>query len=94
MLSHALYSLAYEFRVRGRYAANHVLHIGVIQHRAVYDVAFRRMIECVSGYFPAVYHNVVPSACDGIHAEFVEHEHNKVDVFVESEVHVTFVRYI
>ena len=68
MLPDTLHALADQLSITGGDTAHHVLHIGIIEHRAMHNTSARQMIERIATNLPVTDHDVFATAGLGINA--------------------------
>ena len=92
VLPYALHALAHQFGVGGRYAAHHVLHVGIVEHGAMHDTAPRNVVKRRARNLLAVYQDIVSAACLSLNAQLLQCLRHHVEVTVEGETNVFVFR--
>ena len=91
--AHAVHAVARQLLSRRRYAARHVVHVGIKKHCAVYYVTAGYVIKCRARHLPAFYQDVVTAVGCRLDAHSSEHKHHHLHVAVERKAHVVATCY-
>ena len=91
-LAHALHAMLCELLLWRRDSREHVLHVGVEEHCAVYDANARHVVEGVARDLPAADEHIVVLRGGRLKSQFAEHPADHLHVLLESRLHFVGAR--